>query len=98
MRITYEGPLDAVELADHPIVVRRGETVDVPDELAIRLSDQGPWFLADKDVLGWVGQDRDRAARALAGERAREKPRTGLVDKLDKIANPAEPVARAEGN
>lgn len=43
MRVTYEGPLDAVELADHPVVVARGEAVDVPDELGARLIEQGCW-------------------------------------------------------
>lgn len=43
MRITYEGPFDAVELADHPVVAARGETVDVPDELGARLLQQECW-------------------------------------------------------
>jgi hypothetical protein len=40
----------------------------------------------EKDVLGWVGDDRDRAALALAAENAKESPRKGLVDKLGKLA------------
>lgn len=37
-------------------------------------------------VLAWVGDDKDRAAQALAAEQATEKPRTGLVPALEKLA------------
>lgn len=37
-------------------------------------------------VLAWVGEDKNRAARALAAEQAREKPRSGVVGPLDKLA------------
>lgn len=43
---------------------------------------------AEKDVLAWVGQDQTRAARALAVEKAADKPRGGLVAKLEKVADP----------
>jgi hypothetical protein len=38
-----------------------------------------------EDVLAWVGDDPDRAKRALATEQAAEKPRVTLVDKLTKL-------------
>lgn len=37
-------------------------------------------------VLGWVGDDRERAARALEVESAAEKPRTTLVGALEALA------------
>lgn len=44
------------------------------------------------DVLGWVGEDTERAGRALAAERERAKPRTSLVAPLEKLlAPPADP-------
>lgn len=36
-------------------------------------------------VLTWVGDDQERAQRALAAEDRREHPRSTLVDKLRKI-------------
>lgn len=37
-------------------------------------------------VLAWVGEDRERAAEALAAEEARDKPRSTLVRDLTKLA------------
>ena len=37
-------------------------------------------------VLGWVGDDRERAARALEAENATDKPRTTLVGALEALA------------
>lgn len=42
-------------------------------------------------VLGWVGDDRDRAARALEAETATEKPRTTLVRALEALAAEPDP-------
>jgi hypothetical protein len=39
-------------------------------------------------VLEWVGDDRARAAQALAAEQATDKPRSTLVPKLEALANP----------
>lgn len=36
-------------------------------------------------VLDWVGEDRERAAQALAAEEAAEKPRSTLVKQLKKL-------------
>ena len=41
-------------------------------------------------VLGWVGDDRERAARALEAENATEKPRTTLVGALEALATEPE--------
>lgn len=41
-------------------------------------------------VLGWVGDDRERAARALEVEAAAEKPRTTLVGALEALATEPE--------
>jgi hypothetical protein len=44
------------------------------------------------DVLAWVGEDRERAAEALAAEQAKDKPRSTLVKQLEKLvdADPGE--------
>lgn len=36
-------------------------------------------------VLDWVGEDRERAQRALDAEQAAPKPRTGLTGQLEKL-------------
>jgi hypothetical protein len=37
------------------------------------------------EVLAWVGDDPDRAGRALAVEQDRDRPRSTLVDALTKL-------------
>jgi hypothetical protein len=37
------------------------------------------------DVLGWVGDDHERAQRALEAENEKTSPRTSLVSKLETI-------------
>lgn len=39
-------------------------------------------------VLTWVGDDLERAGRALAAERERPKPRTSVVEPLEKLLAP----------
>lgn len=41
------------------------------------------------DVLAWVGDDPERAQAAQAAESTKEKPRTGLVEALEKIRQAA---------
>jgi hypothetical protein len=41
MRVTYEGPHDAVEIPAAGLTVARGETVEVPDEIGASLLRQG---------------------------------------------------------
>lgn len=38
-----------------------------------------------KEVLAWVGEDKDRAQRALDKEKADKKPRTGLTKELEEL-------------
>lgn len=42
-------------------------------------------------VLGWVGDDRERAVRALDAENAADKPRTTLVAALQALAADPDP-------
>jgi hypothetical protein len=42
---------------------------------------------SEKELLAWVGTDQTRAARALAAEKAADKPRGGVVSKLEKLAS-----------
>lgn len=50
--------------------------------------DQVPAGTVD-EVLAWVSDDTDRAARALVVEQDSDKPRKGLVDQLKKLAGQA---------
>lgn len=44
MRVRYDGPIDAVELPQlDSVVVHRGETVELPDELGEALVQQSCW-------------------------------------------------------
>jgi hypothetical protein len=41
------------------------------------------------EVLEWVGEDRERAAAALAAEQARSSPRKTVLARLDELAEEA---------
>jgi hypothetical protein len=41
MRVTYQGPFDSLEVPDAGVVVERGQTVEIPDELAQALIARG---------------------------------------------------------
>jgi hypothetical protein len=38
-----------------------------------------------REVLGWVGDDKDRARRALEKEQASDKPRSTLIRELNEV-------------
>lgn len=47
--------------------------------------DKGPDDVPDgstKEILAWVGDSEERAAKALAAEKSRDKPRSTLVKAL----------------
>lgn len=52
MRVLYHGPFDEVEIPDaggRPVTVRRGEIVDLPDDVAARLLEQSSiWAVASR--------------------------------------------------
>ena len=83
----------AVEIVATGQRVEGGDTVEVPDELGDSLTEQvDAWEEADSgrptvdDVLSDVGDDPDKAARALAVERGSDKPRKSLISRLEGIA------------
>lgn len=43
MKVTYNGPIDVVEIAATGQVVERGQTVEVPDDLGKSLCEQDIW-------------------------------------------------------
>jgi hypothetical protein len=47
------------------------------------------------EVTEWVGNDRQRAEQALAAELGRDKPRTTLVDSLNRVGQPETDAAAA---
>lgn len=83
----------AVELAATGALVEAGGTVEVSEELADALSRQSDvWEVVDgprrptvTDVLADVGDDPNKARRALATEHESGKPRTSLVSRLEEI-------------
>lgn len=46
MRVTYTGPHDEVEIAATGQTCKRGESVDVPAEIAKSLTEQSDWSAA----------------------------------------------------
>jgi hypothetical protein len=56
MKITYDGPIDAVEIAETGQVVERGHSVEVPDELGKRLCEQDIWSETKRTVTKKDGE------------------------------------------
>lgn len=64
MRITYHGPHDGVELAALTnVVVARGQTIEVDDELGASLVEQSCWDTSREEILGWLNRVEDYDAR-----------------------------------
>lgn len=59
-------------------------SVEVPAPVAVE--DDVPNGTAN-DVISWVGDDKDKASRALEAERAKDKPRSVLITTLERIAD-----------
>lgn len=79
-------------LVTDTVVRRYVPDVDDPPATAGELEDAEddqdaavPTGTADQ-VLEWVGEDRERAARALAAEQARSSPRKTVVARLEALA------------
>lgn len=59
---------------------------DDPDGPGVDTDGDGVPEGSAQQILAWVGDNRDRAAQALAAEEQRDKPRTTLVAALEKVA------------
>ncbi|MBC6458416.1 hypothetical protein [Actinomadura sp. HBU206391] len=73
--------------APSPVEVAKEKLAEIVDQPP---ATPGPDVVPDasaKDVLAWVGDDKERAAQALAAEEGREKPRSGLVGDLQKLVS-----------
>lgn len=90
------GTARAVDPKDgEPFDVSQRGTVEVPDELGLRMIEQvDVWRPADDDevpsgsvaaVLTWVGSSKERASAALEVENDSDKPRASLVGSLTEI-------------
>lgn len=94
--VTYRGPHAAVEIVEADLVVERGDSVEVPDELAERLLQQeDAWSAGDRDdtvkaVKARVGDDAEVARAELAIEQTREHPRISLVKHLEGVIEVAD--------
>lgn len=74
VRTLLPGPAAAGVVDEQPVSEPEPEPIgdEVPDGSA-------------KDVLAWVGEDSDRAIRALEAEGRREPPRKVLMGQLEKV-------------
>jgi hypothetical protein len=96
VRVTYRGPHDGVELPMlHRVVVARGQTVEVDDELGARLIEQRTWDADPDDIAAWVGDDVERARRLLVAEQT-GAGRDEVLAHLEQIANPSKATEAAE--
>lgn len=91
MKVTYNGPCDAIELADTGQIIERGQSVEVDDELGFRLVEQSSFDTDPKTVLAFAGEDPDSAARMLRAELdgARRLKVVRPLEKLLKVDEPA---------
>lgn len=70
MRITYHGPHDGVELAALTnVVVARGQTIEVDDELGASLVEQATWDTSREELLAWLNRSADLVTRVEWAER-----------------------------
>lgn len=64
MRITYDGPTDGVMIPQlHQVVVERGQTIEVDDELGARLIEQLYWDTSLQEIAGFLDRVEDYEAR-----------------------------------
>lgn len=49
--------------------------------------DEGVPSGTSKEVLAWVGDDKEKAKKALEAEESYDKPRSGLVKSLREVAS-----------
>lgn len=61
-------------LDEAPVVEEANKAEDVPEGTA-------------KEILEWVGDDPERAERAIAIEKTEKKPRTTLLADLSKVVD-----------
>ena len=63
-------------------------TAEDAQQVQEKLDEQQPDHVpsgSTKEVLQWVGDDKDKARRALEKEEAHEQPRKGLVRELNEV-------------
>ncbi|GAB3429830.1 hypothetical protein [Actinophytocola sediminis] len=87
MRVTYTGPFDGVEIAALGVVVERGKSVEVDDDIGVTLLDQAGWDAEPAVIAAWVGHDPERAARLLTAEKNGAQ-RADLIARLELIVDP----------
>lgn len=59
MQVVYSGPIDAVEIAELGLEAKRGEPVEVPDEVGERLLRQDCWQPAKADRKAAVSEEHN---------------------------------------
>lgn len=88
-RIVAEAVAAAAEDPGIPSVTELPPVQDTGDLDAIAASSDHPGPKAKAaEVMAWVGQDRNRAARAWMHEHERSTPRKGVVSKLSEVLGP----------
>lgn len=75
-----QGTVEVLEADPEPEVVKAPVPVEDPDDVP---DPDGPPVDGTIDVLmTWVGDDPERAARALVAEQAKDKPRATVIKRL----------------
>lgn len=75
---------------DPAVFVDRFETGDAKpatDSVAVTPAEPELPKGTSAEILAWVGEDKDRAQKALDHENESHKPRKGLVEELEEIVS-----------
>lgn len=70
-----------VEVTEELVEMQEVEKEDAPVVVEEELVPEG----TVKEILAWVGDNKDRAILALEAENAKESPRKGLVSSLEEL-------------
>ena len=84
-------PKDAVEVLEaDPEPVEVEEPPKRPESKEAADGDEPPVDETIDVLMTWVGDDKERAAQALAAEQAKDKPRSTVVKRLTDLAGSEE--------
>ncbi|MGY6501643.1 MAG: hypothetical protein ACXIVQ_12245 [Acidimicrobiales bacterium] len=112
MLIRYVGPFPAVVIAATGQLAVRDQVLDVDDTVAVALCRQRVWVSRDGAlvvdipakvgaIVEWIGDDPQRAQKALDLEQAKAKPRPGVISAaravLDALASASDAAGDAAG-
>jgi len=88
VNFTYNGPYEAVEIPAAGLLVRKGETVELPDDLAAGLVDQGE---------AWHTDNPDALRPAPPAEDTTDQPQTAQPQTVTTVTTPQPQMVQTEG-